>query len=226
MSGSASMPRASSRSPAPGALGELLVSESAKSRKSLRNRHEDRLRAMHRALFCSCFWSLWGPVAGNCKPTSLQTTTAWSDSIPPRAATAAPHTDRWLSSLGTKALPGPGGADRAACRLWDYIGLRTPTPAGVFGRSARWPSWHARPWSIRPRCCCRGRISAHGARRHSIGGSGNQCPAGKGREFATPGRARHKDHFAVEATAELLDRLQQAGPRSFWAPMRTSWFPR
>ena len=147
-----------------------------------------------------------------CSAQSAGTTTALVELYTSEGCDSCPPADRWLSSLGARGYA-PDRVVPIALHVdyWDYIGWKDPYARQAYSARQRKMASLARAAMVyTPQVLLQGRdFRALGRGRVRAGGSENQCPAGKGADFATPGHRAGKDAFEVEAAAELLDSRPQ-----------------
>lgn len=172
---------------------------------------------MHRALFLLMFLVPLGVQGGQCKATSPQTTTALVELYTSEGCDSCPPADRWLSSLGTKGYA-PDRVVPIALHVdyWDYIGWKDPYARQAFSARQRKMAKLARAAMVYTP-----QVLLQGQDFRQWGSPAFEQAVAK--INARPAKARisllldtrQKDHFVVEAAAELLDRLQQADAALF-----------
>jgi hypothetical protein len=177
---------------------------------------------MHRLLFLLTFLVLLGVQGGQCKAASPHTTTALVELYTSEGCDSCPPADRWLSSLGTRGYA-PDRVVPIALHVdyWDYIGWKDPYARQAFSARQRKMAKLARVATVyTPQVLLQGQDFRHWGAGGDLGSAFSQAVA---KINARPAKARisllldtrQKDHFTVEATAELLDRLQQADAALF-----------
>ena len=155
-------------------------------------------------------------MAGECKATSPQTTTALVELYTSEGCDSCPPADRWLSSLGAKGYA-PERVVPIALHVdyWDYIGWKDPYAQQRFSSRQRKLAQLTRSAIVyTPQVLLQGRDFRGWSERANPGG----FDAAVSKINAQPARAqialtldtRERGVFQVEATAELRDRSQQA----------------